>query len=85
MHSFLVCAISSPPFEQELSFRPLSTQVPPSVVRLARFELALFYVQGRRDDQTSLQSETRYYLHTPGRVEVLAQKPRSASANTIIA
>lgn len=31
-----------------------------------------------------LDTETRYYLHTPGRVEVLAQKPRTASENSIL-
>ena len=85
MHSFVVCAISSPPFEQELSFRPLSTQVPLSVVSTAGFEPAISPFQGARISQTFPRTVTRYYLHTPGRVEVLTQNPRTASANTIIA
>ena len=84
MHSFLVCAISSPPFEQELSFRPLSTQVPPSVVSPLGNAPSVSRFQGERIT-FFLETVTRYYLHTPGRVEVLAQKPRSASENTIIA
>ena len=81
-----MCTLSSPPqieafaFSHSLVCWPLNrytVSTPGNAPGVSRF-------QGERIT-FFLDTETRYYLHTPGRVEVLAQKPRTASANTIIA